>query len=90
MNPHLLGLESSVIPLYHTPNWYTTKDSNFEPAGYKPDTLTVELVVHIKVDSRALFGHNGVYQSIHRLPKHMNSAAEESHPSNHSIFLDSE
>ena len=24
--------------------WYATKDSNLELAGYKPDTLTVELV----------------------------------------------
>lgn len=29
--------------------WYTARDSNPEPPGYKPDTLTIELAVLIKL-----------------------------------------
>ena len=30
-----------------TANWYAIRDSNPELAGYKPDTLTVELMAHL-------------------------------------------
>lgn len=42
----LRGYESLVLPLNYGCIWYAIRDSNPELTGYKPGTLTVELMAH--------------------------------------------
>ena len=48
LEPGITACKAAVLPLHHSP-MYTLWDSNPEPSGYKPDTLTIAPSVYMPI-----------------------------------------
>lgn len=48
LEPGITTCKAAVLPLHHSP-MYTLWDSNPEPSGYKPDTLTIAPSVYMSI-----------------------------------------